>query len=436
MAKKTQIIRSAMFLLAVLVSASAITFARAGTHSQVLASEVVSVPAGPFMMGCASDLGCDYDTHPIHGVYLDAYYIDKTEVTKSQYTACVAAGACPAPLPLESDSRFDDHTQSADDNYPVTGVDWPRAKAYCSWVGKRLPTEAEWEKAARGTDLRMYPWGNEPPTCERANLGGCAGGTLPVNSHPDSVSPYGASDMAGNVSEWVNDIYSKEYYEDSPYFNPPGPDGPEYDEHLVRGGSWDDSQGGIVTFVRLDGSEIYHLERIGFRCARSAGPGGTPTPTPIPSPTPTPLPVPASKTIGLEGGLVWQAYQRHLTLLNVPPGAVTDPTTITLHYDQMPTQQRDLEGLDHFFSIGLTGSTPISSFQVPVQVILGYPGYGPIISGSLGFYRLDASSWVTEGITLTQLTSEDVLAQIDRAGTYGLLGSTNRYYLPLLLHQA
>jgi len=100
----------------------------------------------------------------------------------------------------------------------------------------------------------------------------------------------------------------------------------------------------------------------------------------------------------------------------------------------MPAQG-DLQGVDHFFSIGVTGSTPISSFQTPVQVTLGYPGRGPIISDSLGFYRLEASNWVTEGITLTRLTSEDVLAQIDRAGVYGLLGNTNRCYLPLVLHE-
>jgi hypothetical protein len=144
------------------------------------------------------------------------------------------------------------------------------------------------------------------------------------------------------------------------------------------------------------------------------------------------LPAPASQTIGPEGGLVWQAYQRHLTLLNVPPGAMSDPTVITLYYEQMSTQ-RDLQGVDHFFSIEVTGSTPISGFQTPVQVTLGYPGRGPVISGSLGFYRLEASNWVTDGITLTRLTSEDVLAQIDRAGAYGLLGRTNRYYLPLIL---
>ncbi|HDQ72026.1 MAG TPA: formylglycine-generating enzyme family protein, partial [Chloroflexi bacterium] len=225
-------------------------FTRAVVSKPVVnVSEEVFVPEGMFLMGCAYDLfgGCDSDTRPVHGVYLDAFYINRTEVTNAQYRACVQAGACTPPRSDASNKREDYYTNARYNNYPVINVVWHQAHAYCQWVGRRLPTEAEWEKAARGTDLRKYPWGNDAPSCARVNYNLCRGDTAAVGSYPDNVSPYGALDMAGNVSEWVNDVYSRYYYKDSPYYNPKGPGGTG--EHLVRGGSWAEDQGGITTFI-------------------------------------------------------------------------------------------------------------------------------------------------------------------------------------------
>jgi len=164
----------------------------------------------------------------------------------------------------------------------------------------------------------------------------------------------------------------------------------------------------------------------GFRCARSA-PGVVPTPTPAPTPTP---PAPAIRSFGPEGGLLWQAYESHLTMLIISAGAITTSTTLTIYYDQRPDHQQELQGFNHFFTVGADPSLPIS-----LNVALGYPDHLPIISGTMGLYRLEAMNWVTEGITLTSMTPGATLAQIDRIGIYGLLGQTNLTYLPIVLRE-
>jgi formylglycine-generating enzyme required for sulfatase activity len=186
---------------------------------------MVHVPAGEFLMG--SDESAFPPERPAHLVTLDEYWIDRTEVTNAQYRLCVEAGVCAEPKPWE------DANLNTDDQPAL--VLWEAARTYCEWAGGRLPTEAEWEKAARGTDGRLWPWGQEFEP-GRANLSGDEDGygyTAPVGSFPDGASPYGLQDMAGNAAEWVADWYDPEYYTHSPAQNPPGPAGGE--QKLVRG---------------------------------------------------------------------------------------------------------------------------------------------------------------------------------------------------------
>ena len=191
---------------------------------------MVYVPAGEFLMGSLDDdPDADDDERPQHTVYLDAFWIDRTEVTNAQYRHCVESGTCQAPRYWE-----DDDLNVPDQ--PVMEVSWHDAQAYAAWVGGRLPTEAEWEKAARGTDGRIYPWGNSAPDCSKANYAGCTGNPLPVGSHPEGASPYGALEMAGNVQEWVADRYDEEYYSRSVFRNPNGPEVGSF--RVMRGGAF------------------------------------------------------------------------------------------------------------------------------------------------------------------------------------------------------
>jgi formylglycine-generating enzyme required for sulfatase activity len=220
--------------------------------------EMVYVPAGEFIMG--SNEGYS-DEKPAHTVYLDAFYIDKYEVTNAQYRKCAEAGACSQPHDAEyyNDPNYAGH--------PMVYVDWSQADAYCRWAGKRLPTEAEWEKAARGTDGRTYPWG-EGIDCDHAQYGECGGQTVPVGSKPQGTSPYGALDMAGNVWEWVADWYGEDYYSQSPERNPPGPDSGW--SRVLRGGSWDNLQWFAYCTGRGRNFPGLRNHFVGFRCARGS----------------------------------------------------------------------------------------------------------------------------------------------------------------------
>jgi eukaryotic-like serine/threonine-protein kinase len=234
--------------------------------------ETIFVPAGEFPMGCdpAHNGGapCQADELPLHAVYLDAYYIDATPVTNGQYAECVAGGTCAAPASFASYSRSSYYNNPTYVNYPVIFVHWYDALNYCHWTGKRLPTEAEWEKAARGTTVQAFPWGDEPPTCSLANYGGwdgCVGDSSVVGHYLAGVSPYGAFDMAGNVWEWVNDWYSATYYSESPYVNPPGPDTGPW--KTLRGGAWSDNSDSLRVANRGQRNPWFALDASGFRCA-------------------------------------------------------------------------------------------------------------------------------------------------------------------------
>ena len=244
-------------------------------YSQINDTVMVTVPAGEFQMGCnpATDPVCEYiPEEKLHTVYLDEYRIDKYEVTFQRLQKCIDAGGCQE---LEGGGMFN-YGWEGNDLLPVNGINWYAAKTFCEWEGKRLPTEAEWEKAARGTDLRTFPWGFEEPTCEYAvmdtmyagNLGCGTGNVMNVGSKPMGASPYGAMDMAGNVWEWTADWHDENYYYESPYENPQGPETGQY--RVTRGGDLFSRQG---FELRVTGRFPYYPSNpspaIGFRCAKS-----------------------------------------------------------------------------------------------------------------------------------------------------------------------
>ena len=237
-----------------------------------LAARPVFIPAGEFLMGAAAgDAEATDAEKPQHTLYLDAYRIDRVEVTNAMYAACVQAGACSDRHNSRSYSRDNYYDNPEYANYPVILVSWDEARAYCRWAGGRLPTEAEWEKAVRGTDGRKYPWGNEAPDCNRLNYTGengrCVGDTTAVGAYPSGASPYGLLDMAGNVSEWVADWYDENYYASSSAKNPTGPASGQ--EHVMRGGSWGVTQADVRAAHRSGGPPEMAMEILGFRCARN-----------------------------------------------------------------------------------------------------------------------------------------------------------------------
>lgn len=228
---------------------------------------LVFVPAGEFQMG-ADSADAAADEYPRHTVYLDAFWIGRTEVTNGMYAKCVADGICSEPAERKSATRGSYYGNSSFKDYPVVNVDWTQAQTYCAWAGGRLPTEAEWEKAARGTDERAYPWGNEEPACALGNFDNCIPDTVKIGLYPGGASPYGLLDMAGNVMEWTADWYSSSYYSDSPAENPTGPSSGPY--KVVRGGYYGSLTSVSLYNIRSARRSVEYVDRaedtIGFRC--------------------------------------------------------------------------------------------------------------------------------------------------------------------------
>lgn len=228
---------------------------------------MVLVEAGTFIMGSPEDKG-DRHEHPPHSVYLDAFYIDQYEVTVQQYRLFTAQKNRGNP------SYWDRADPIRDAQKPVVGISWHDANAYCKWVNRRLPTEAEWEKAARGNDKRTYPWGNSQPLPQHANFGKdwteefYRDELKSVGTYERGKSPYGAYDMAGNVSEWVADWYKSDYFRKSPEKNPQGPT--ESSKKVLRGGSWGSKPSEIRSAYRGNKYPSIALPFNGFRCAQDA----------------------------------------------------------------------------------------------------------------------------------------------------------------------
>ena len=243
------------------------------------------IPAGPFYMGgdpavaveeckklcsdCSCSRGSYTDEEPIHSVNLNAYYIDIYEVTNARYAECVKTGSCSPPHETQSNTHASYYDNAEYANYPVIYVDWTQAKTYCEWRGGRLPTETEWEKAARGgLDGKKYLWGDDAPICKTGQVNGATFGdcslndTTPVGTYP--VNGYGLLDMAGNVWEWVSSLYKPYPYDPQ--------DGREDlqagSARVLRGGSWGYSGNDLRVSFRGQRSSSYFSGRLGFRCAR------------------------------------------------------------------------------------------------------------------------------------------------------------------------
>lgn len=245
--------------------------------ADVSSSSMVLISAGPFSMGSNDGLP---NERPERQVTLDAFYIDRQEVTIARYAQFLEATQRKAP------STWDEDAVAAAGDRPVVGVSWFDAEAYCKWAGARLPTEAEWEKAAKGTAARRFPWGDMQPFVDIANYnrgiwvsetitlspvtGGVEGMSVRHGLKEGGRSPYGLFHMAGNAAEWVADRYDREYYAKAPATNPPGPTDGE--KRVIRGGSWADLPTALRVSARMSAEPEFRDRTVGFRCASTSAP--------------------------------------------------------------------------------------------------------------------------------------------------------------------
>ena len=220
------------------------------------------IPASPFTMG-GRDEDSPRNETPVHTVHMPTYYIQPFPVTNQDYREFVQCTGRNSPIHWQRGAP-----PTGMGKHPVVNVTWQDARAYAEWMGARLPTEAEWEKAARGTDERSYPWGNNFVEGLKCNAGGANGTTTAVDEFPEGRSPYGMWDMSGNVNEWCADYYDEEYYKGPSTTNPQGPEGGQ--ERVIRGGDYQEVRAGLRATHRAGVSEVSSRDNIGFRIAMNA----------------------------------------------------------------------------------------------------------------------------------------------------------------------